>query len=365
VLAADAISIIVYSVGNSDEPYYLVERNGAWQDFRCGTPAKKLEKLRADYDKLLDRAALVVSNNLANSGVPPTPVFSMLDGMCASLYEQMLPEALRKLLQDKVSPGNQPPVVRLHIQTSFDWVPWELMRGPGGYLGLQYQISRVPIALTLPSLDETKPKDVRRIRSLLGKSVLDGQLLADWKTTFAPPATVQYHLLPNGAGIYPSQDDVLTAMADDILHLTCHGAVDDDATFGDKYYWALDPTNGVGFLGGISEQNFVNLALTDGRPLIFANACAQMGKAGGVVTGFGRELFVRGAQNVVSAFAKVSKSAAVPFATSFYRHLLIDGKTIGEALLNTKLEFKAADAQDPSYLFYCLYGPPGTRFKYV
>ena len=54
---------------------------------------------------------------------------------------------------------------------------------------------------------------------------------------------------------------------------------------------------------------------------------------------------VPGAVAFVGAFAPITKSLALKFATAFYKHLLEDGLTIGKALWQTKADFKAADEQ--------------------
>jgi hypothetical protein len=363
IAMSEMLSIIVNTLGGSGDPYYLVERNGAWQDFGCGTPLKPLKEMRREYNDLLQMVNVVTARNI-DDPARQTDVYQMLYGMCSALYQQMLPDALQKLLQ-KAACGAEAPGVRLHLAQAFDWVPWELMRDPVGYLGLRFVISRVPIDKTLPVLDEVKTKDVKRVRNLLGRDVISNNpaLLAEWQTTFEPPNTVQYLYMPNGGGEYPKNDVVNDMDTHDIFHLTCHGAWDPK---GNRYYWTLDPGQmGLGFISGISEFNFLNLALPEGRPLVFANACAEVGDVDAMFTGFGRELFKRGAQNVISTFAKVSRPVAIPFAKEFYQQLLVENKSIGRALLDTKRKINAAGAQDPSHLFYCLYGPPGTRFQYV
>jgi CHAT domain len=354
----ETISIIVYSIGNSEDPYYFVERNGAWQDFGCGLPAKGLTKLRSASDKLLDRVAALIN---ANSPA----ALSALSNLCGTLYRQLLPEKLRTVLEKSAAASVEPPILRLHIQEKFDWIPWELMADSQNYLGLRFQIARLPLDVTGPSLDEATAKTVRTLHNLLGHDVIDNNpaLLQVWDQTFSPPADiVPYCFKPNGSAVRLGPTFIGTGLTGDILHLTCHGAYDKDA---EMYYWALDPNDGQGYLSGITPGFFDAKPLRNGRPLVFANACAFSAEVEGVLIGFGRKLFVSGAQNVIGTFSKVSQRTAIPFARSFYTRLL-NGKTpIGQALLETKLEFHTPNAGDPSHLFYCLYGPPGTRFEYA
>ena len=52
---------------------------------------------------------------------------------------------------------------------------------------------------------------------------------------------------------------------------------------------------------------------------------------------------------------------AIEFACTFYKFLLQDGLGVGQALWKAKGAFGGLN--DPSARFYCLYGPPGTRYK--
>jgi CHAT domain-containing protein len=126
----------------------------------------------------------------------------------------------------------------------------------------------------------------------------------------------------------------------------------------------MNPADPLGSLNGIDKDFIAGQRLQNGRPLVFANACAHTGKLGGLVSGLGRELFSSGAQNTIGALARISQRVAIPFAQKFYAHLLGNNEPIGLALCNTKREFHTG-ATDPSHLFYCLYGPPGSRFEYV
>jgi hypothetical protein len=56
---------------------------------------------------------------------------------------------------------------------------------------------------------------------------------------------------------------------------------------------------------------------------------------------------------------------AVQFAKRFYVNLFGNGGpglTVSQAVWATKKSFQAENATDPSYLFYCLYGPHDTTY---
>ena len=64
----------------------------------------------------------------------------------------------------------------------------------------------------------------------------------------------------------------------------------------------------------------------------------------------------------VGTFAPVRKALAVEFAQRFYNNLLVSQMPVGQALWATKKQYVDEQATDPSWLFYCMYGPPETRF---
>ena len=64
---------------------------------------------------------------------------------------------------------------------------------------------------------------------------------------------------------------------------------------------------------------------------------------------------------VSGTFAPVSAKVAMEFACTFFKFLLQDGLGAGQALWKAKGTFGGLN--DPSARFYCLYGPPGTRYK--
>lgn len=351
-----SISILVNDMasGIDQAPQFLVERHGAWQDFRGGSPDEPMGDLQVRLAKVLDQVMQIQEQNATQNVMP------LLEPVMRSIYEQIVPGDLRALLDKAASDHpDDPPELRFHYSKRFDWLPWELLCDPVTYLGCRFQIARFPIAPTIPEIDESSARTVSSIRNLLAKGVFHNgtaHLKADWQSTFNPPPAIDKADKDNA-----SSADVSDALGRDILHLTCHG-VYDDATR--KYYWAMDPTDGFGFLSGIHNDFFAQRKLAQGRPLVFANACAYTGAVGGLIPGFGRELYMRGAQNTIGVFARLSQSVAIPFARDFYSHLLDSGLSIGNALVKTKRQYHKT-AIEPSHLFYALYGPATSRYQYV
>ncbi len=80
-------------------------------------------------------------------------------------------------------------------------------------------------------------------------------------------------------------------------------------------------------------------------------------------TSFASEFLAGGASAFVGTLAPISNTIAVDFASEFYKHLLGKELPVGEALQETKRHFSTQAGADPSWLFYCLYGSPATRYK--
>jgi hypothetical protein len=147
------------------------------------------------------------------------------------------------------------------------------------------------------------------------------------------------------------------------VHVTCHGGLKDDKR---EAYWTLDHTNPITFDYRI-YQSFVRTLGLVSRPLVFGNACASAGTQTDLAAlqGFGAAfLSGGGALNFVGTFAPITRTTAVVFAERFYAQLF-SGLPVGEALRRTKAGFAAQDLKDPSYLFYCLYGPPDSTYVAV
>lgn len=156
-----------------------------------------------------------------------------------------------------------------------------------------------------------------------------------------------------------------------VVHLTCHGVQE-----GTKRYWTLDHTQGQKLLWTILPSDAdTTFEMKKTAPLVFANACASaVGVGGGGAAagwfdalgeGFGWSLYDGGATAFVGTFAPVTDRVAITFATRFFEAALGAKKSVGEALYDTKQQFKAENEPDPSWLFYCLYGDATTKFEPV
>lgn len=287
---------------------------------------------------------------------------------------QILDKQVQEVLRDVADAADpdDPPLLSIHLSAGNDWIPWELLHDGTDLLGLRFRITRVPIVATAPDMPIDVNHKLERVTSVLGQDVVktgNGEFDA-WAKTFEGllPDGVTADLRPPDAGAEPT-DNTPIFEETDILHVTCHGASDDDGsawtlfpgvTLNDRWRYTVVARDLVG----------VKSSLESRRPLVFGNACTSAGgaqdTAGTLDPGLAMAFFEGGAQNVIGTFAPIRKVMALPFARRFYETLLHDGETISRALWKTKRSFvenPPPDAHDATFLFYCLYGSPDTVFQ--
>jgi hypothetical protein len=212
---------------------------------------------------------------------------------------------------------------------------------------------------------------VQRVYNLLANNFLDAPQQALWANTFNGilPAGHETKFPPPN----PSIDDIANARNADILHITCHGGLR-DPTNSQEVYWTLDSNHQLPIHYEFRSSSFDNDFIGyETKPLVFGNACASTNSGGGghkngLIPGYGASFFAKGALNFVGTFAPITKTLAVEFARLFYQNLLGAGGVaplpIAQALWATKNHYRlTVKSPDPSYLFYCLYGPPDTIFR--
>lgn len=163
--------------------------------------------------------------------------------------------------------------------------------------------------------------------------------------------------------IMPTVSDVKEAMATgefDAWHFTGHARADigvnaDQSAIEVNDQEPLSPEQIVG--------NAENLLQT--QPFVFLNAC-QTAQSGMSLTGAGgwAQRLVKVTQNYKSASAfigtywSVDDKKALEFAKILYKSLL-DGKSIGDAAMQARLEIKGQD--DPAWLAYTVYADPSAK----
>lgn len=373
------ISLIVLPNGSGDTarlPQYLLERQGAWCDLsnRTDPVAVKMiqDKLNTDLGHL--QRTLELHRDEPDAASVWNQVRVMLRNTIGNwAYSNLVPDDLRKALKDAVDAASQGappsiPVLRIHQHNHVEWIPWEIMHDGTDFLGLRFQIVRVPISATGPAPAPAQHHTVRKVANLLGREVLETQALFDeWEKTFAgfasPPPEKRLPVANQDTSDWPD-NAILTTWLEDapvdgarILHITCHG----NASAWTLHAEAEDPWN---YEINSDTVKFMVPRDAAANLLVFCNACQSTG-AGQTHTdlSLASQCFELGVPIFIGTTARITGRLAVPFARKFYQCLLVDGLPAGQALIATKRHFRDLGGGDPSWLFYCLYGSPNVRFQ--
>lgn len=374
---AGTVSIIVLDTDihalDPPLPKVLLYQNGVWRDvadrdYRAGVDALK-------YQKTIERALHELMGEV-EAGEKYTADDSQVKGAGQAYYKFLVPNEVKSALKKAASESKGVDIPTLHIHTdpTSEWIPWEIIHDKEAYLGLQFQIARLPILREVPDVKYEAPLLVRRIYNLLGHDFLDDQEQQDkWMETFnglnpKPPVFKQFPETFAADAVYPKVKQMTSATDADILHVTCHGGLMEP----DKgVYWTLGHNDTPPGPYRLYRQDLQTIGFVS-KPLVFGNACASSGGGDPAaaqpssMSGFATDFFANGALNFVGTFAPITKKLAVEFAGQFYKHLLgKDALPIGKALLKAKEHFYKEQRADPSYLFYCLYGRPETTFQVV
>lgn len=335
-------------------PQFYVLRNTVWRDVPLSAgPIGRPSEVKESIEKKLTGIM----------SAPPTEAHGALGALAGHFFQvwsKWIPESIQRELDQLPRSADDPPCVTLYIHQSLEWIPWELMHDGTDFLGVRYVIARLPIVRRGPASLPAQ-RHVTRICAFLGEHVMDGAEQAEWEGTFAG--------LPNGTtverfpenGVWPTADTVTQAAKADILHITCHGGINDPEW---ETVWTLNH-QGLPFTYGIGQAGVDQMAFADEGPLVFGNACKSSAGAAtstGLTPGLAYSFFDKGAAAFVGTFAPITKTMALKFAAAFYGHLLGESQGVGKALWRTKSDFDVAGETDPSWLFYCLYGAPETQF---
>jgi|GEM_PF-6737815 len=379
------IMVIPSTVG---PPRFLMQEGGTWRNMGVSSRGSRAGISMQDIQRFVQQQLKQLMVQVEHH--PPPADAPILTELYTHLYQLIIPENLQELLQCGTSmKPEKPKTIRLHVSEDFDWIPWEIMLDQDDFLGMHFLISRLPITEAGPNVKTKKPRKVTNIHNLLGGGVLNGvtehaELHSAWETMFEPAmeATAEVTRIPVSSTVeaaeWPNTGAFKKAMTADIVHLTCHGLTaaemqarlpgNGGAMLGNSPCWILDMDQLVASWYQVSPSLIKGLNLYDNMPLVFGNACASA--AGGNTEtelgwGFGQTLYTRGAIAFVGTIAPVRIPLAIAFASEFYRRLLAHNLPIAEALWETRWHFRDAKNTDPSYLFYCLYGSPDTRFQLV
>ena len=133
-----------------------------------GGSAIGLERTRRTFNDNINK----LMDSMATT---PFPAWSSLKSWCTALYDSIVPPDVKTILDRQLQghTGSIPPILRIHLPPKLEWIPWELMHDGAEYLGLRFQVTRLPIVSTGPDTYANGPHVVHRVYSFLGENVFD------------------------------------------------------------------------------------------------------------------------------------------------------------------------------------------------
>jgi len=161
--------------------------------------------------------------------------------------------------------------------------------------------------------------------------------------------------LPAGTEIISNLERLLgliDAGAIGLLHFACHNTFRTDSG-GSSIMMGGGP-----FVPELLNRAVTTQALAERSPLVFINACRSAGAIPEYtrLMGWAGQFMAAGAGAFVGTLWAVRSASALAFAESFYDALLA-GHALGKAALMAR-HTTAADASDPTWLAYTIYGNP-------
>jgi CHAT domain-containing protein len=137
-----------------------------------------------------------------------------------------------------------------------------------------------------------------------------------------------------------------------VLHFACHNAFTDAA--GSRVSLEGGPLYPSDLAVAVQKRR-----MAEASPLVFFNACRTAGEIPGLIQmmGWAKQFMGAGAGAFIGSLWAVRSSSAKTFADAFYRTLVCEGSPLGEASLQARRAI-AADAGDPTWLAYTIYGNP-------
>lgn len=144
------------------------------------------------------------------------------------------------------------------------------------------------------------------------------------------------------------------------IHFSCHGEMNVELP-ADSALWLEDFRK---FVTAYVASEEVREGVGKEHPFVFLNACqvAGVGTQLSRVVGWPQTFLDAGASACVAPLWSVVDKNAKEVATKFYRLVFDEGKTLGEALQQIRVEWK--DRRSLTFLSYVLYGDPMARVEW-
>jgi tetratricopeptide (TPR) repeat protein len=278
-------------------------------------------------------------------------VENTIAGLGRALWQQ-LPELLRDFV------GGLPDGTVIQIKgEELEWVPWELVSDGTTLWGERFVLSRLPLLMPGEVRAEEVGVDygVHFVASNLSSNASQART---WEARaldlFRWSGKVR--AVSDALPLALKTETKARSRGNCIIHFTCHG----DSPDGGLPYLLLGPDRATRKLLTTSVDD-LDLRTCG---LIFANACKSQSAAAflsGFVS-FGK-VFTLGAraEAFIGTLCFIPVELALEFAEVFYAGLQ-EGESIGEALRQTRLEFKRRN--NVFWMCYCSYGNAGLRLKF-
>jgi hypothetical protein len=138
------------------------------------------------------------------------------------------------------------------------------------------------------------------------------------------------------------------------VHFSCHGEMNVELPTESTLQLEDFPKFGTAYV----EKDEVRKGVGSQHPLVFLNAC-QVGGAGpqlGLVTGWPQTFLDAGASACIAPLWSVIDENAKEVASKFYKLVLQDHKTLGQALQEIRGEWR--EKRSLTFLGFVLYGDP-------
>jgi len=305
-----------------------------------GSPSKWMEGLYQELGAL-------------GKDAKPGDITETLNTIGSDLYEKLFPREMKQIWKQKIR-GN---VKSIMIISDEPWIPWEIIKPwyetdtgdiiEDDFLCESYLLTRW-IAGPPPSscIEISRCALIAPLRYDLPsvqKEVVF--LMTNFKNVeeVEPSLSAVRKLLRTG-GFH-------------LIHFACHGSFDPE-----------EHEQSIVYLQGndkLKSRDIAGERRTFGkdRPFVFINACQTAREDFSLVGigGWANKFVNANASSFLGSFWEVNDELAYRFSKSFYGSLF-EGKTIGEAMRDARLEIKGAD---PTWLAYTLYADPLTKIIFV
>ena len=335
-----------------------------------GRAVDDLEKLlNSNLKRIDDRGGGLLSGE---------EIVEMVEKIGYDLYREIIPKKLReefwRLRSEEIR--------TLLISSEETWIPWEIIKPSEGgehldFLCMEYRLGRQLIT------EEEKDREAEtRLLDRLFDFVSDP--VRDLYVPKAAAVTVATSYVEGAPDLQAADEDLKTlenlfeTKTSDFIKLPEAGYRDFKKLL-DKESFGLFHFAGHGDLGSSSDQADLHLAdrgvgpsflsgpvqhkLRKDRPLVFLNACNAARPSGSLMRLEGwaeRWLGECGAGAFIAPLLSVRDKRAAELARRFYGYIG-RGQTLGEAVQRTRLDLRAQQPGDPTWLAYSFFGHPEAK----